>query len=86
MVEPTAQEQKEYGLNIDAAQSLKRIVLTIGDSHHGKSTFSNALIGAPKNKTSDGTTGGKQDFSIHNSIIPELTDTIIIDSPALNDS
>ena len=51
-----------------------------------KKTFNNALIGAPKNKTFDGTTGGKQDFSMHNSIIPELTDTIIIEISALNDS
>jgi hypothetical protein len=65
MVEPTAQEQEESKFkkeNIGAAQFLKRIVLTIGDSRHGKSTFNNALIGAPKNETSDGTTVGKQDF------------------------
>ena len=85
MVEPTKQPQYSNARNPDAAPSDKRVVLTIGDVGHGKSTFNNALIGAHKNEASDATSGVTQNFQTHSSILPEFKDTAFIDSPGLND-
>jgi predicted GTPase len=85
MVEPTKQPQYSNARNPDAAPSDKRLVLTIGDVGHGKSTFNNALIGAHKNEASDATSGVTQNFQTYSSILPEFKDTAFMDSPGLND-
>ncbi len=86
MVEPTTQQQEGYQINIDPAQTQKRYVLFIGNCRHGKSTFNNALIGEHENIASDLTSDFTQDFQRQSSIFHELTDTIFIDSPGLNDT
>ena len=85
MVEPTTQQQEESQINLDPAQTQKRYVLIIGNCGHGKTTFNNALIGEHENIASDLTNGFTQDFQRQSSIFHELTDTIFIDSPGLND-
>jgi GTPase Era involved in 16S rRNA processing len=83
MVESTTQQQTGSETNLDPAQTQKRYVMIIGSCGHGKSTFKNALIDRLKNIASDATT---KDFQCYSSIFHELTDTIFIDSPGLNET
>ena len=85
MVESTTQQQTASQINLDPFQTQKRYVMIIGSCGQGKSTFKNALIGKHENKASDVTTGFTKDFQSHSSIFHELTDTIFIDSPGLNE-